>query len=49
MNTAMLMLCLALYLLIALPVFTVIWSALVVAKWDDKERGYDLLEGQTSS
>ncbi len=39
----------ATYLVIALPTLMLIWAMLVVAKWDDKERGYDLLEDRISS
>ena len=39
----------AVYLVIALPTLILIWAALVVAKWDDTDRGYDLLEDHISS
>jgi len=32
------------YLFITLPVIMLIWAALVAAKWEDHESGYDLLE-----
>ena len=34
----------AVYLVIALLVFMLIWAMLAVAKRDDEKRGYDLLE-----
>ena len=39
----------AVYLLIALPALMLIWAMLVVAKWGDEERGYDLPEDRISS
>jgi hypothetical protein len=45
----MLMFCMVLYLAFALPAFILIWAMLVVAKWDDTERGYDLLDDPASS
>jgi hypothetical protein len=40
------LLCIFLYLIVALPVMFLIWASLVVAKDDDAMRSYDLLEGQ---
>lgn len=45
----MLLLCVASYLVIVLPILILIWTTLVVAKWDDQERGYDILEDRLSS
>jgi phosphate starvation-inducible membrane PsiE len=45
----MLLLCVATYLVIVLPILILIWASLVVAKWDDQERGYDVLEDRLSS
>ncbi len=40
----MLLICAMIYLVFALIVFMLIWTSLIVAKRDDMERGYDLLE-----
>jgi len=32
-----------------MPILILIWAMLVVAKWDDTERGYDLLEDRILS
>lgn len=45
----MLILCIVIYLVIAIPVLIMFWAMLVVAKWDDTERGYDLLEDRIST
>jgi len=39
----------AVYLVIALPTHILIWAMMVVAKRDDTERGYDLLDDRISS
>jgi hypothetical protein len=41
------LLCILLYLIVALPVMFLVWASLVVAKDDDAMRGYDHLEGQS--
>jgi len=40
----MLIICAMIYLVISLIIFMLIWNSLIVAKRDDMERGYDLLE-----
>jgi hypothetical protein len=36
------LLCILLYLIVALPLMFLVWASLVVAKDDDAMRGYDL-------
>jgi hypothetical protein len=42
----MLMFCIALYLVVIVPLLALLWASLVVAKWDDKDRGYEILDEQ---
>ncbi len=39
----------AVYLVRPLLILVLIWAALDIAKWDDTDRGYDLLEDHISS
>jgi len=45
----MLIFCITIYLIFSMPILILIWAMLVVAKWDDTERGYDLLEDRILS
>ena len=45
----MLFICITLYLLISIPALMMIWSMLILAKWDDAERGYDILDDHIPS
>ncbi len=40
----MLIFCIALYIVVIVPLLALLWAALVVAKWDDKDRGYEILD-----
>ena len=40
------MFCIALYLVVIVPLLALLWVSLVVAKWDDKDRGYEILDEQ---
>ena len=42
----MLMFCIARYLVVIVPLLALLWASLVVAKWDDKDRGYEILDEQ---
>ncbi|HMU93944.1 MAG TPA: hypothetical protein PKE35_14020 [Anaerolineales bacterium] len=42
----MLIFCIALYLVVIVPLLALLWASLVVAKWDDKDRGYEILDEQ---
>ena len=41
----MLLFFITLYIILSVSFLIMLWSMLVVAKWDDTERGYDLLDG----
>ena len=42
----MLIFCIALYFVVIVPLLALLWASLVVAKWDDKDRGYEILDDQ---
>jgi hypothetical protein len=50
MNTnVLLLLCLKIYLALAIPAFALIWSALIAAKHGDRKRHEDDLESNTTT